>query len=93
MRQEEAEIVAIKAVEWLVGADERLLSRFFSTTGATADDFKRVAEDIDFMATVLEFILAQDETVLEFCEHADLPNDAPRLARGAMPGGNTPHWT
>ena len=93
MTQEDAEIVAIKAVTWLAGADERILNTFFAATGATADDFRRVEEDNDFGATVLEFILAQDKTVMEFCEQSGLPLDAPLLARQALPGGKLPHWT
>ncbi|MDE0307229.1 MAG: DUF3572 domain-containing protein [Albidovulum sp.] len=93
MTPEYAEIVAIKAVAWLAGADERILNRFFAITGATSDDFQRVAKDNEFGSTVLEFILGHEKTVIEFCEYSDLPLDAPLLARQALPGGNLPHWT
>ena len=93
MNLQEAEIVAIRAASWLSGADERLLNKFFATTGATAEDFGRIVEDNDFRSTVLDFILAEDRSVIEFCEQARLPLDAPLLARQAMPGGDLPHWT
>ncbi|MFO6465376.1 DUF3572 family protein [uncultured Jannaschia sp.] len=91
MRQEQAEVVALRALEWLVGAE--LLDTFQATTGAERAQIVAAAEDADFLGAVLDFILMQDDWVEGACAAQSLPYDRLLAARAALPGGNLPHWT
>ena len=93
MRNQEAEVIALRAVEWLARADEHVLARFFALTGASLADFARVAEDEDFPLMVLEFVLGEDERVIAFCDYCDYDYDLPHWARLTLAGRSDPHWT
>ncbi|SIO57315.1 Protein of unknown function [Rhodovulum sp. ES.010] len=90
--RETADIVALKALAWLVGNDE-LLPVFLGATGASEADLRARADDPDFLAAVLDFLLMDDAWVRAFCEAERLPGEAVMQARAAFPGGADPHWT
>ena len=39
------------------------------------------------------FLMMEDAWVIDFCQAAGLPYDAPALAREGLPGGQRVHWT
>jgi hypothetical protein len=90
--QESADVIAIRALAWLVGNDE-LLPVFLGSTGASEADLRQRAGDPDFLASVLDFLLMDDAWVMAFCRAEGLPGEAPMRARAALPGGGDPHWT
>lgn len=90
--RESAETVGLKCLGWLIANDE-LLPVFLGSTGAGEDDLRRGASDPAFLGAVLEFVMMNDDWVMEFCRDAKLPNDAPHRARIALPGGREEHWT
>ncbi|TCP41328.1 DUF3572 domain-containing protein [Rhodovulum marinum] len=90
--RESADVVALGALAWLVGDDE-LLPVFLGATGASEHDLRARADDPEFLASVLDFLLMDDAWVLAFCRHAGLPGEAVMRARAALPGGADPHWT
>jgi len=87
-----AEIVGLKALEWLVGNDD-LFMTFLSSTGAGIEDVKAGAKDPAFLGSVLDFILMDDDWVKEFCGLETLSFNDPYAARQALPGGDIPSWT
>lgn len=87
-----AEIIALKALEWLVGHDD-LLMTFLGSTGAGLEDIKAGAKKPEFLGSVLDFILMDDEWVKEFCGVENLDFDVPYSARQSLPGGEIPNWT
>lgn len=91
-KQEMAETVALRALEWLVGNDE-LLPVFMGSTGAGIDDLKAGASDADFLGSVLDFLLMDDAWVVSFCDAHTMPYDQLMQARAALPGGQAVHWT
>jgi len=93
MSDQEAEVIAVRAVEWLAGADEPTLARFFSQTGACIADFARVGEDEGFRQMVLDFVLGEDRRVIEFCDAFGYPCDRPYKAFQHLLGGSSRHWT
>ena len=92
MQQEAAETVALQALEWLV-SDEDLLAVFLGASGQSSDDLELRTQDIDFLGSVLDFVLMDDAWIVRFCDSRELAYDAPLQARAALPGGGEVHWT
>ncbi|WGH77906.1 DUF3572 domain-containing protein [Jannaschia ovalis] len=91
MTQDQAEIVALRALGWL--AEAELLDAFQSSTGADRDSIRAAAQDPDFLGAVLDFVLMRDDWVEQACTAQSLPYEGLLAARAALPGGNLPHWT
>ena len=92
MSQESAEVVGLKALEWLI-SEEDVLSVFMGSTGASAGDVRSGAGDPAFLGAVLDFILMDDNWVRSMCDCAGVSYDQPMMARQALPGGEQMHWT
>ncbi|KPN62185.1 Protein of unknown function [Aliiroseovarius crassostreae] len=92
MKSEDAEVIGLTALTWLVG-NEELLPVFLGASGAGIDDLKQGAGNPEFLAAVLDFLTMDDDWVVEFCRANTLPYDAPMRARHALPGGGQMNWT
>lgn len=92
MDQEQAQVIALQALGWLVG-NEELCPVFLGGTGGSPDDLRERASDPAFLASVLEFITMDDTWVIAFCDTVNLPYDKPLRARYALPGAEAIHWT
>lgn len=92
MGQDEAETVALTALNWLAGHDD-LLPVFLGSTGMTVEDLRSAAAAPEVLAAILDFLMMDDVWVVAFCDAAGLAYDAPVRARAALPGGETVHWT
>lgn len=91
-QREAAETVALKALGWIAG-HENLLDVFMGATGAGRDDLRSGAQDPDFLASLLDFILMDDAWIMEFSAAAHVSPEAVVAARAALPGGTQTHWT
>jgi hypothetical protein len=92
MKTEQAETVAIQALGWLAGQDE-LLELFLGATGANVNDLTKMAQDSEFLGSVLDFLLMADEHVTGFCDATGLAYEVPMQARQFLPGGEATNWT
>ncbi|MEM1386149.1 MAG: DUF3572 domain-containing protein [Pseudomonadota bacterium] len=92
MKQDQAEIVAAKALAWLAETDD-LMGVFLGATGASVSDIRDRAMQPDFLGSVLDFLAQDDAWVTGFCDAAGLPYDSVLRARAALPGGGEVHWT
>lgn len=92
MQQEEAEILALKALTYLAGVDE-MMDRFAALSGMGPEDILERAQDPDMLAGVLDFFLFDEALLTEFCEAHEINPEHPAQARMALPGGDLPHWT
>lgn len=92
VRQEVAETVALQVLAWLA-ADEDMLRNFCGATGAEPADLRRLAQDPEFLAGVLDFLTLDDSWVRAFSADAGIAPEIPAEARAALPGGAAPHWT
>ena len=70
--EEGAEILALQALGWLAGQPERM-DRFLALTGLEADTLRAVAGSPDTARAVLDFLLADEDILLDFCEMAQIP--------------------
>jgi hypothetical protein len=69
--REVAEIVAVQALSFLAGEPERL-GRFLAEAGIGPETLRSAASDPNFLVSVLDFILHDDETVKAFATAAKL---------------------
>ena len=69
---EGAEILALQALGWLA-ADEDRLSRFLALSGLDGATLRAVADSRDTARAVMDFLLADEALLLDFCEVAQIP--------------------
>ena len=80
-----AEILAIQALSFIAAEPERL-NGFLNATGLTLDRLRESANEPDFLAGVLEHMLADESLLLAFADFAAIdPADITR-ARIALGG-------
>jgi hypothetical protein len=92
MKQDFAEIGAMRVLAWLVGRDD-LVEVFLGSSGASLDDLRARAAEPEFLASVLDFILMDDAWVLSCAEALEIRPEAVVQLRQALPGGGLPNWT
>lgn len=91
-QRETAEALALRALAWLAGNDD-LLPVFLGASGASLADMAARAEEPEFLAAVIDFILMDDAWVLAAASDLGAGADSFVAARAALPGGGGPHWT
>jgi len=87
MDREQAENIAIGALAHIAGSEE-LLPRFLNISGIRASDIREAAQSPGFLAGVLQFILAHEPTLLDFCNAADLRPTVVSAAARSLPFGD-----
>ncbi|QIK40809.1 DUF3572 domain-containing protein [Pontivivens nitratireducens] len=92
MNKTSAEALAAQVLGWLAGDDERLMS-FLGMTGAEVGDLRHRANDPQFLGFLIDFLLQDEQALIEFCDRTNTPYDAPQRARLLLPGGDLPNWT
>lgn len=92
MKRDEAETMALKALGWIVSADEER-DAFLSASGLSPQDLMRRAGEPEVLLAVMDFLLSEDRRVIAFCDAAGLRYDALADVRAALPGGEEIHWT
>ncbi len=89
---DQAEILALQALGWIL-ADEDMTMQFIGSTGADLNAIRAGAADADFLVSVLDFILLNDQMVMGFADSAGIAAETVPLARSSLPGGANVHWT
>jgi hypothetical protein len=84
--REAAEMLAIQALGFIAAEPERL-EAFLAATGLTLDRLRESATEPDFLAGVLEHMLADESLLLAFAESVAIDPAAVARARNAL-GGN-----
>lgn len=92
MTPEQAEIVALQALAWIVGNDD-LRDVFLGASGASVDDLRARAGEIDFQGSVLGFLLMDDAWVIGFSDAQGMPYETVFEAQQSLPGQGEVHWT
>lgn len=89
--RESAETLAIAALGWLAGDEDRW-QRYLSATGASAESVARSAREPELLAAVLDFLLTEDHLVLGFAGDEGVRPEAILRARRLLPGGDVLDW-
>jgi Protein of unknown function (DUF3572) len=84
--REPAEMLAIQALSFIAEEPERL-NGLLSATGLTLNRLRESANQPDFLAGVLEHMLADESLLLAFADSAGIDPAAVARARNAL-GGN-----
>ena len=82
---DEAQTVAIRAVEFLAADDERL-GRFLALTGVGPADIAAGLSEPAFLAGILDHVMSDETLLFLFCEHAELSPEMPAIARRRLAG-------
>src|SRR5690606_526308 len=82
--QIEAEILALRALGFVADDSDRL-GRFIGATGTSVGDLTRRAGDARFLGTVLDFLLADEPTLMAFTARVGVRPEAPYDARRRLP--------
>ena len=82
---ETAEILGLQALGWLA-SDPDGLDRFLLAAGADSAVLRQAAEDPAMLGAVLEFLLANEDLLLRFCEDSSTPPDEIHRARHLLEG-------
>lgn len=91
-RQDSAESLALQALTWLAGQDE-LFGAFLAHAGTDVSAVMARAGEPELLGSVLDFLLQDEQQLLNFCAEAGLRPDEPMRARAYLPGGDVPNWT
>lgn len=86
--REVAEIVAVQALSFLAGDPERL-GRFLVESGIGPETLRSSAADPQFLVSVLDFVMRDDDTVKAFAAASELHPTNIAAARQAL---GDPHW-
>ena len=92
MTIEEAEIYALKATDWLISTQD-LLEVFMGSTGVSEITIKSEFHDGVFLAAVLDFLLLDDNWVIDACQAIGLEPEAMAVVRQLLPGGEKVNLT
>jgi Protein of unknown function (DUF3572) len=83
--REKAEILALEGLGWLAGQEEGL-RRFLDQSGIDATGLRAAAGRLETGMAVLDFLLANEDLLLAFCESAEVEPAALHLARHRLDG-------
>ena len=83
--REQAEIIALQALAWLV-ADDDLAGRFLNLTGCDGETLRQRADRPEVLGSVLDFLLEDEKTLLDFTQSAEISPDVIGQARRHLPG-------
>jgi len=82
-----AEIMAIQALAYIAGR-EKALSYFLDQTGIAPQELKTRAGEPEVLAGVLDFLLRNEEILLDFCQETGTDPETVFPARHHFPGAS-----
>jgi hypothetical protein len=85
MTPESADVLALEGLGWLVGQDNAL-ERFLNQSGIDAASLRQAAGSREMSVAVLDFLLGNEELLLQFCESASIAPKQMHLARHVLGG-------
>ncbi len=85
MIRDEAQSIAILALSYLTRDQDRL-DRFMGWTGLAIDDLAQAVANPEMLGGVLDYLLSDEQLLLDFAEEAGIAPEEPALARQALPG-------
>lgn len=88
LNQSDAENLAIEALVFLAQEPE-LMNRFLSLTGIEASSIREAASEPAFLTGVLQFYLAHEPTLMQFCEAGNHKPESMNQALRFLPGGDS----
>jgi len=85
MTPEKAEILAFETLGWLAGEPEDL-QKFLNLSGLGVEALRQAAGSPEMSVAILDYLLANEELLLRFCEAAEAKPRDLHLARHVLGG-------
>jgi len=85
MTPENAEILALEALGWLAG-DQDAIQRFLDLSGIDGAELRAAAGSPGTAVAVLDFLLANEELLVRFCEDSSVKAKDIHMARHRLGG-------
>jgi hypothetical protein len=85
MNNEQSEILALQALTYLAG-DEEKLGWMITESGISPTDLANSPDRQEVLAGVLDFLLGHEEILIDFCQSEGLDPTSPARARQFLPG-------
>jgi hypothetical protein len=85
MNTERAEVLALEGLGWLAGEEDGI-ERFLTQSGTDAAALRDAAGSPEMGVAILDFLLANEDLLLRFCESASVSAKELHLARHALDG-------
>jgi hypothetical protein len=82
---ERADILALEGLGWLAGQDDAF-QRFLNQSGSDAASLRGTAGSREMGVAVLDFLLGNEDLLLQFCESASIAPKQIHLARHQLGG-------
>ncbi|WP_293450826.1 DUF3572 domain-containing protein [Planktotalea sp.] len=92
LSKEAAEVFSINALGWIVGQED-VLPAFLGASGSSEEDIRLRVGDSEFLLSVLDFLMMDDQWVISCCDALQVPYERVHEARQSMPGGAEMNWT
>lgn len=80
-----AEAIALQMLGFLA-SDESRLESFLNLTGIAPQELRQLATDPQFLGGVMDHLLADQSSLLAFCEDAGITPESVLRARRHLPG-------
>ncbi len=90
MTPDSAQAIALQALAHIV-SEEDWRQRFLALSGLSAEELRQAAQEPELLAGVLDFVLADEPLLTDFCDAASIPPEQPAQARTYLPGA-APPW-
>jgi hypothetical protein len=85
-KPDQAAIAALKALAWLANQPAGL-DPFLTASGAEPSSLRARADEPEFLCSVLDFLLANERLLTEFCGETSIPAPAVHAARRVLAQG------
>jgi hypothetical protein len=82
---ERAEVLALEALAWLAGQADGI-AQFLTMSGLAASDLRQAVNDRNLQGAALEFLLANEKLLLDFCDSASVKPPTVHLAHHLLEG-------
>lgn len=83
--REAAETMALKALAYLATMPDDI-GRFFNISGIEPGELRERAEEPEFLAAVMDYLMSDDRLLTEFCDGEGIDPKDIQFARRALPG-------
>lgn len=92
MNQDAAEALALQALTYIIG-ESTVCGRFLELTGMNPAGLRASVSDTAFLGAVLEFLLAHEPSLMEFCSAFNVEPHLPARAHVQLLGDRAPDWS
>ena len=92
MNKEIAETRALEVLTWVLSEDD-LIQVFMGTTGASQDDLRSNTLNHEFLISILDFVLMDDNWVISCSKFMDIDPSQIQVIKMSLDGGQEVNWT